>query len=54
MIYLDYAANAPVDKEVLDVFNEATLKYFANPNSAHKLGVEAKEAIDIASRNIAK
>ena len=54
MIYLDYAANAPVDKEVLDVFNEATIKYFANPNSTHKLGVEAKEAIDKATKNIAK
>jgi len=54
MIYLDYAANAPVDKEVLDVFNEATVKYFANPNSMHKLGVEAKEAIDKATKNIAK
>ena len=53
MIYLDYAANAPVDKEVLDVFNEATVKYFANPNSMHKLGVEAKEAIDKATKNIA-
>lgn len=54
MIYLDYAANAPVDPEVLDTFNEATLKYFANPNSTHKLGLEAKEAIDNASKNIAK
>ena len=54
MIYLDYAANAPVDKEVLDVFNEATIKYFANPNSTHKLGLEAKNAIDNASKNIAK
>lgn len=54
MIYLDYAANAPVDKEVLDVFNGATVKYFANPNSTHKLGLEAKEAIDKASKNIAK
>lgn len=54
MIYLDYAANAPVDKEVLDVFNEATTKYFANPNSTHRLGVEAKEAIDKATKNIAK
>ena len=54
MIYLDYAANSPVDKEVLDVFNEATIKYFANPNSFHRLGVEAKEAIDNASKNIAK
>ena len=53
MIYLDYAANAPVDTEVLEVFNEATTKYFANPNSTHKLGLEAKKAIDTASKNIA-
>lgn len=25
-IYLDYAANTPVDKEVLDVLNDTTLK----------------------------
>ena len=54
MIYLDYAANAPVDKEVLDAYVEATKRYFANPNSTHKLGLEAKEAIDNASKNIAK
>ena len=38
MIYLDYAANTPVDKEVLDVLNDTTLKYYANSNSTHKLG----------------
>ena len=54
MIYLDYAANAPVDGEVLDAYVKATKKYFANPNSTHKLGLEAKEAIDKASKNIAK
>lgn len=37
-IFLDYAANIPVDKEVLDVFNDTTLKYYANQNSTHKLG----------------
>ena len=31
-IYLDYAANTPVDKNVLEVFNDATIKYFGNPN----------------------
>ncbi len=54
MIYLDYAANAPVDPKVLEVYNKATLKYFANPNSTHKLGLEAKEAIDIATKDISK
>ncbi len=46
MIYLDYAANTPVDEEVLNTFNNATRKYIANPNSSHPLGKLAKEAID--------
>ena len=54
MIYLDYAANTPVDKEVLRVFDEATIKYFGNPNSSHEAGVEARCAIDEVSRSIAK
>ena len=33
MIYLDYAANTPVDKRVLKNYNDITLKYFGNPNS---------------------
>ena len=41
MVYFDYAANTPVDEEVLDEFYEASLKYYGNPNSTHKLGREA-------------
>lgn len=51
-IYLDYAANTPVDEEVLNVFNDATRKYFGNPNSTHKLGRASMEQIDISTRNI--
>ena len=53
-IYLDYAANTPVDKEVLNKFNEATIKYYGNPNSTHALGKASKEQIDIATDNIIK
>ena len=53
MIYLDYAANTPVDKEVLDYFYDISLKYYSNPNSVHKLGLEAKNIIDTATKNIA-
>ena len=53
-IYLDYAANTPVDTDVLKVFNETTLKYFANPNSTHELGKKAKEKIENATQNILK
>lgn len=54
MIYLDYAANTPVEKEVIDAFYQATVKYYANPNSVHKLGLEAKELLDLATENISK
>ena len=53
MIYLDYAANGPVDKEVLDIYYDTSLKYYANPNSSHKLGYEARKVIDDYTLNIA-
>lgn len=53
MIYLDYAANTPVDKEVLNLYYDTSLKYFANPNSFHKLGKEANELIKECTNNIA-
>ena len=53
MIYLDYAANTPVDKDVLDYFYDVSLKYYANPNSIHKLGLEAKKIIDDSTNSIA-
>ena len=51
-IYLDYAANTPVDQEVLNAFNDATIKYFANPNSTHPLGVQVKNKIDETTAKI--
>ena len=53
MIYLDYAADTPVDDDVLNEFVFATKKYSANPNSSHPLGKEAKIRIDEASEVIA-
>lgn len=52
MIYLDYAANTPVDEKVLDVFVDATRKYHGNPNSSHDSGVEARKAIEKVSKYI--
>ena len=54
MIYLDYAANTPVDEKVLFTFTEATRKYIANPNSNHPLGKLAKKEIDKVSEKLAK
>ena len=53
MVYLDYSATTPVDDEVLDSFVKSN-KYFANPNSLHKLGVDAKKLIDASTNQIAK
>lgn len=53
-IYLDYASNTPVDKEVLNTFNEITLKYFANPNSTHILGKVTNKKIQETTENIIK
>ena len=52
-MYLDYAANTPVDEEVLKVFVDDTRKYIANPNSSHPLGIEAKNKIDEVSEKLA-
>ena len=52
MVYLDYAATTPVDREVLNTFNKVCLEYPGNSNSLHKLGVEAKELEDYVTGKI--
>lgn len=54
MIYLDYSATTPVNEAVLDSFNRACRNYVGNPNSLHKLGLEAKHAIDQATSDLAR
>lgn len=43
MIYLDYAATTPVDKEILDTFTLINKRFFANTSSMHKLGFEVSQ-----------
>ena len=52
MIYLDYAANTPVDEEVLSEYIKATKEYFGNPNSTHFAGKIANDRIEKASNHI--
>ena len=54
MVYLDYAANTPTNKEVLDLYYDTTIKYYANPNSSHALGRQSKELLDNCTKRIAK
>ena len=52
MIYLDYSATTPTSKEVLEAFNEVSLNFIGNPNSSHKLGVEAMNLIKESTEQI--
>ena len=54
MIYLDYSATTPVNEEVIDTYCKVCRDYIGNPNSLHKLGVEAKKLIDASTLQIAK
>lgn len=52
MIYLDYAANTPVRKEVLDTFVTVSREYIANPNSPHSQGKLAKNKLEECTAQI--
>ncbi|MBR2678042.1 MAG: cysteine desulfurase [Bacilli bacterium] len=53
MVYLDYSATTPVNDEVLDTYVKVTKQFVGNPNSLHKIGVEAKKLIDASTEQIA-
>lgn len=53
MIYLDYSATTPVADEVIDTYSRVCKEFIGNPNSLHKLGVEAKKLIDASTKQIA-
>jgi cysteine desulfurase len=53
MIYLDYNATTPIDKAVADVMLPYLYGYFGNPSSSHKLGIEAKNAIEKSRKQVA-
>ena len=54
MIYLDYSATTPVNKDVLEVFNKVCIDYPGNSNSLHSLGIKSKQLEDHATNKIAK
>lgn len=53
MIYLDYSATTPVDEEVINTYARVCREFIGNPNSLHKLGVDAKKLIDASTKQIA-
>lgn len=53
MIYLDHAASTQASKEVLESFQKTCINYPGNTNSYHKLGIESKNLMDTATKQIA-
>jgi cysteine desulfurase len=53
MVYLDNAASTPPDPEVVAVVTRASTELYANPSSAHRLGVAASRALEEARAQVA-
>lgn len=53
MIYLDYSATTPVREEVLDSFDRVSREFLGNPNSLHRLGVESRNLMEQATKQVA-
>ena len=53
-IYLDYNATTPIAKEVADAMAPYLYGHFGNPSSSHPHGVEAKQAVENARKQLAE
>lgn len=54
MIYLDYNATTPIDKQVAEAMDPYINTNFGNPSSSHELGLEAKKAVVGARDKVAE
>ena len=52
IIYLDNASTSKVNPDVLESFNQITLKYFANSSSIHHLGQESNRLLEKSREQI--
>ena len=52
-IYLDYNATTPIDKEVVQAMQPYLTDYFGNPSSSHSFGIETKNAVENARKQVA-
>ncbi len=53
MIYLDYNATTPIDKEVVSAMMPFMHENFGNPSSNHEYGILAKRAVETAREQVA-
>jgi len=54
ILYFDYSATTPTNKDVLDIFNMVSLNFIGNPNSHHKLGIQANNLVNNSTDEISK
>ncbi|HAN79431.1 MAG TPA: cysteine desulfurase NifS [Bacteroidales bacterium] len=54
MIYLDYNATTPIDKEVAEAMLPYLFEHFGNPSSSHKFGIIANQAVEKARKQLAE
>jgi cysteine desulfurase len=52
MIYLDYNATAPLNKNVIKKIQNLKFEEFGNPSSVHKIGRNSKKIVEEVRRNI--
>ncbi len=52
-VYFDNAASTPIDKRVVDLMHETSIKYYANPSSVHENGRISRSLIETSRKNIA-
>lgn len=52
MIYFDYTATTPIDKEVMEIYIKTQNNFFANINSLHKLGQKSNFMFEKATEEL--
>lgn len=53
MIYFDYAATTPLDKQAAEVYVKAATEFFGNSNSLHDIGSQAADLLENCRNELA-
>lgn len=53
MVYVDYAATAPMSEQAIETYRDITKRFYGNPSSPHDEGTNAKNILENARRMIA-
>ena len=53
MVYVDYAATAPMSEQAIETYKDIAKRFYGNPSSPHNEGTNAKTILENARRMIA-